>query len=296
MVKMKRNVFGNVFVFPTIHPVLLPEARMTRVFSLAISAVLLLSFSVFSLAADFPGTKTNWQGFDCYQFDINGRPAKVVCPKEPAAGNPWVWRAVFFGHEPQTEIAMLNHGWYVAWIGTSDLLGSPKCNEERSSLYDLLTNSYGFSKKPVLLGMSRGGVCSLNWAIANPDKVAGLYIDAPVCDLKSWPGGKGKGIGDPGSWKQAQTVFSMTEEELCDPAKMPVETCVVLAKHQVPIFIVAGDSDRVVPWDENGAILMENYKKAGGKCDLILKPGCDHHPHSLKDPAPIVEFMLNCVK
>ena len=61
------------------------------------AAVLLFVFSTISLAADFPGTKTNWQGFDCYQFDINGRPAKVVCPKEPAAGNPWVWRAVFFG-------------------------------------------------------------------------------------------------------------------------------------------------------------------------------------------------------
>ncbi len=256
------------------------------------SAIRLPSLS----AADFPGVKSSWNGFDCFQFQIDGRPVKVVCPQKTAEGRPWVWRAVFFGHEPQTEIAMLNLGWHVAWIGTSDLLGSPVCNQERSKLYDLLTQEFDFNPKPVLLGMSRGGMCSLQWAIANPDKVAGLYIDAPVCDLKSWPGGKGKGSCDSGSWKQAQDAYGMTEEQLLDPSVMPITTCKILAERNVPIFIVAGDSDKVIPWDENGAVLAENFKKAGGNLGLILKPGVDHHPHSLKDPRPIVEFMLNCMK
>jgi hypothetical protein len=26
--------------------------------------------------------------------------------------------------------------------------------------------------------------------------------------------------------------------------------------------------------------------------EIIVKPGVDHHPHSLKDPAPIVEFIV----
>jgi hypothetical protein len=26
----------------------------------------------------------------------------------------------------------------------------------------------------------------------------------------------------------------------------------------------------------------------------MRKPGCDHHPHSLPDPAPIVDFVLGC--
>lgn len=247
-------------------------------------------------AADFPGSKTTWNGFDSYQFEIDGRPAKVVCPKKPAEGRPWVWRAVFFGHEPQTEIAMLNLGWHVAWIGTSDLLGSPISTRERSRLYELLTKEFDFNPKPVLLGMSRGGICSLQWAIANPDKVAGLYIDAPVCDLKSWPGGKGKGAGHPASWQQALATYGMTEEQISDENIMPITTCRILAEHNVPIFIVAGDADRVVPWEENGAILAENFKKAGGNLGLILKPGVDHHPHSLKDPKPIVDFMLNCMK
>ncbi|MDO4575135.1 MAG: prolyl oligopeptidase family serine peptidase [Planctomycetia bacterium] len=258
--------------------------------------VLTLLIPSLLVAAEFPGTKSSWNGFDMYRFSLDGRPVQVVLPKEPAAGNPWVWRAVFFGHEPQTEIAMLNRGWYVAWIGTSDLLGSPQCTAERTSLYNLLVNDYKFHPKPVMLGMSRGGICSLMWAIANPDKVAGLYIDAPVCDLKSWPGGKGKGCGSKGDWAQALKVFNMNEEELMNFKGNPIHACTVLAEHKVPILIVAGDSDRTVPWEENGLILSETYKKAGGNVEIILKPGCDHHPHSLKDPTPIVDFMLKCAK
>ena len=49
----------------------------------------------------FPGYKGQWNGFDNYEFTVDtpfgARPCRVVCPKEPAEGNPWVFRAVFFG-------------------------------------------------------------------------------------------------------------------------------------------------------------------------------------------------------
>lgn len=39
--------------------------------------------------------------------------------------------------------------------------------------------------------MSRGGLIVYNWAVRNTDKVACIYADAPVMDIKSWPIGKG---------------------------------------------------------------------------------------------------------
>ncbi|MDO4570231.1 MAG: prolyl oligopeptidase family serine peptidase [Planctomycetia bacterium] len=269
----------------------LPQNFWTYFFGLAFSLALAFCFHETLDAREFPGTKTDWNGFDCYNFVLDGRNARVVAPKEPAPGKPWIWRAVFFGHEPQTEIAMLHKGWYVAWISTSDLLGSDKCNQERSNLYNFLTEEYGLNPKPVLLGMSRGGLCSLRWAIANPDKVSALYIDAPVCDLKSWPGGKGKGVGSPQDWAQAQQVYGLSEEQLLNFDGMPIVACKTLAERKIPILLIAGDADRVVPYDENGAILVENYQKVGGPIEVIIKPGVDHHPHSLKDPARIVDFI-----
>lgn len=53
----------------------------------------------------------------------------------------------------------------------------------------------GFHKKVVLEGMSRGGLIVYNWAAQNTDKVACIYADAPVMDIKSWPMGRGASEG-----------------------------------------------------------------------------------------------------
>ena len=43
---------------------------------------------------------------------------------------------------------------------------------------------------------------------------------------------------------------------------------------------------------ENGLLLQEAYEAAGLPLAVFIKPGCDHHPHGLADPTPVVEFIL----
>ncbi len=43
---------------------------------------------------------------------------------------------------------------------------------------------------------------------------------------------------------------------------------------------------------ENTRLLETRYNALGGPIEVIAKPGVGHHPHSLKDPTPIVEFVL----
>jgi alpha-beta hydrolase superfamily lysophospholipase len=238
------------------------------------------------------GKKGEWNGFDSYEFEVDHQPCRIVVPKTVAEGSPWVWRGVYWGHEPQTEIAMLGKGYYIAYIGCSDPFGSPQNINERNAFYDFVTEKFGLSKKPVLLGMSCGGLCSLRWAIANPTKVSCLYIDAPVCDFKSWPGGKGKGKGSSDGWQQVLKLYGLTEDEALKFDGNPIDALKPLAEQKVPILSVCGDSDDVVPYEENTAILAERYKKLAAPIEVILKPGINHHPHSLKDPTPIVEFIL----
>jgi hypothetical protein len=42
---------------------------------------------------------------------------------------------------------------------------------------------------------------------------------------------------------------------------------------------------------ENTLLVRQRYEKLGGEIKVITKPGVGHHPHSLNDPAPIVEFV-----
>jgi hypothetical protein len=38
--------------------------------------------------------------------------------------------------------------------------------------------------------------------------------------------------------------------------------------------------------------LKQRYDELHAVCEVIMKPGGKHHPHSLVDPAPILEFLL----
>jgi hypothetical protein len=60
----------------------------------------------------------------------------------------------------------------------------------------------------------------------------------------------------------------------------------------VPLIHVVGDADPVVPVAENTAILEMRYRKLGGSIKVIHKPGVGHHPHSLKDPQSLIDFIL----
>jgi pimeloyl-ACP methyl ester carboxylesterase len=262
-------------------------------FALAITAMLAIgSPAQAEPAAKFPGKLSDWHGFQRYDFTVNGKPALVVVPKQPAPGNPWVWHGEFFGHKPAPDIALLGRGFHIVYLRVPDMLGCPQAVQHWNAFYAELTQEYGFAKKPALVGLSRGGLYCYNWAEANPDKVACIYGDAPVCDFKSWPGGKGKGKGSPRDWKLVLETYGFQDDaEALAYDKNPVDNLEPLAKAGVPLLHVYGDADDVVPWDENTGILAERYRKLGGSITLIAKPGVGHHPHGLDDSTPIVEFI-----
>lgn len=255
--------------------------------------VVLVSRSAAAESAEFPGKRSSWHGFDRYDFRVADRGCLAVIPRTEAPGRPWIWRARFFGHEPQTDIALLEKGFYLVYMDVAGLFGCPTAVHAWDAFYTYLTSEHGFAHKAALEGMSRGGLIIYNWAIANPDKVCCIYADAPVCDFKSWPGGKkGTGKGDPGSWQACLKAYGLSEEEALAYPGNPIDNLEPLAKAGIPLLHVCGAADTVVPVVDNTQIMRERYEALGGSIEVIMKPDCGHHPHSLKDPSPIVDFVL----
>jgi lysophospholipase L1-like esterase/pimeloyl-ACP methyl ester carboxylesterase len=243
--------------------------------------------------APFPGNRSDWNGFDRYDFVVDGKPVTAICPRHPLPGKPWAWKGEFLDAFPGTEISLLKHGFYIVYVSLPDMLGCPEAVQGWNVCYQELTGKYALARKVALIGLSRGGLYCYNWAAANPDKVACIYGDAPVCDFKSWPGGKGKGKGSASDWKLVLERYHFkSEAEALAYDKNPVDNLASLAKAGVPLLHVYGDSDDAVPWDENTGKLAERYRQLGGSITLIAKPGIGHHPHGLTDPAPIVEFII----
>lgn len=235
--------------------------------------------------------KLEWYGFQRIDLHVDGRIANLIVPKKAADGKPWIWRTEFFGHEPQADVALLEKGFHVAYVNVQNLYGSPKALDAMDKFYEHVTAKYGLMPKVALEGFSRGGLFALNWAARHPQRVACIYNDAPVCDFKSWPGGKGKGKGSAGDWKRCLEAYGLTETEALAYKLNPVDNLAPLAKYKVPLLHVCGDADDVVPLEENTKLIETRYKALGGPITVIVKPGIGHHPHSLKDPKPIVDFV-----
>lgn len=224
----------------------------------------------------------NFHGYQGYVMGSN----LVVEPRKTAPGNPWVLRARFWGHEPQTDIALLELGYHIAYCDVADLYGSPVAVKRYDDFYKKMT-AKGLNKKVVLEAMSRGGLIAFNWAAKNADKVAAIYADAPVLDFKSWPMGLGKGEGSKGDTENLLKAYGFKDIEQAKKwTKNPVDQIKALSK--IPIILVVGDADTVVPIAENSDI----FEKSIPNIKVIHKKGIGHHPHSLYDPIAIVEFIL----
>jgi hypothetical protein len=227
----------------------------------------------------FTGEKSEWHGFDRYDFvmddntleitpitapesevkssgvDRNLKDGKrrcvVVVPKQPAAGNPWSWQACYWNHEPQTEVELLKRGFHIAFVAP-DARGQGKAWD---AWYDFLTKEHGLSKKPAFVGMSKGGVNEYNWGVAHPDCVACIYADNPA----------------------------IYPEDL---AKLDE-----LAKRDVPVLQIVGTHDFLYHAGNHAIAVEQRYLEYGGRVTMIIKEGTAHHPHSLANPKPIADWI-----
>jgi sialidase-1 len=237
-----------------------------------------------------------WHGFEKVNFSIDGRPAYIVKPPKPLAGNPWLWQAYFPDWHYEMDSILVSKGYHIAYINCSDLFGNPASMQAWEKFYQHLISNYAFSKKPVLEGVSRGGLYVYAWAKRNPDKVSFIYAEAPVLDIKSWPGGKGSGRGSGEDWKKCLAAYEFTEAQAMDFKDNPIDHIESLAAYKVPIIHVVCRKDSIVPVTENTDILERKIVQAGGY--MIVDEMNDHvslqgHHFDITDPGHYATMIMN---
>jgi hypothetical protein len=234
-----------------------------------------------------------WLGFKRHKFTVDGCECWLVDPPKPLPGNHWVWWLMFpgaFADRTGTQ-ALLNKGYYYAYMSVGDTFGAPSALAHLSAFYKAMTGA-GLRSKVALVGLSRGGLYAYNWASQNPEKVSLIYGDAPVCNFASWPYAHGA-PGGASEWKKLLAVYGFkTDEEALACPTQPIKEMGPIAAAHIPLITVVGDVDTAVPYAENTALVEAEYKKLGGDITVMHKPTCNHHPHGLDDPTPVVDFIL----
>jgi len=209
------------------------------------------------------GQKVGFKEYKSKEFEFEGRKAIIVFPNKANKKKNWIWRARFWGHEPQLDKALLDKGFHVVYVDVMHLFGNQQAVNLWNGFYDYCRENYKLSEKVVLEGMSRGGLIIYNWAAQNTDKVACIYGDAPVCDIKSWPGGLYSGIGSAGMWNHCKRAYGLnTDEDVKAYKEGPIYNAAIIAKAKIPVIHVYGAIDEVVPYKENTALVEKQFEKA----------------------------------
>ncbi len=235
----------------------------------------------------------DWRGYEQIVDRFNEREYLLVKPHKAAEGNPWVWRAEFFSAFDSVDMDLLEKGWHIGYYGVSNMYGCDESIELMKKFRDFFVKEYGLSEKADIFGFSRGGLYSVNYTAKYPNDISVLYLDAPVLDVRSWPGGVGIGCGSPNEWEDCKRWFKLsTVNDIVNFKGNPLDKIDTLIENNIPVVLCAGDSDVVVPYVENGEIFSNEYKAKGGDIMTIVKPGCDHHPHSIYNPKPISDFIM----
>lgn len=210
------------------------------------------------------GEHSQWHGFSKTSFKLGGKACFVVEPARVASGRPWVWRARFPGYHSEIDQILLSEGYHIAHINTAGMLGSPGSLSHWEAFYSFVTDTYRLHKKPALYGVSRGGLFVYRWAKNHPETVACIYNDTPVCDFKSWPGGKGSGMGDAKTWGLVLTEYGFADEEEAFAYRdNPIDKLEPVAEAQIPIMHIVSENDQVVPPSENTYLLKRNLESLG---------------------------------
>ncbi|MEQ8854076.1 prolyl oligopeptidase family serine peptidase [Gimesia sp.] len=246
---------------------------------------------------NWSGKQDTWHGFKRVHFPTEGRKSYVVIPEKAAPDNPWVWRARFPDFHYEMDVELLKQGFHIAYLDVSDLFGSPQAIEYGNKFYKRLTQQHGLQSKVALEGVSRGGLFIYNWALANPDKVSCIYADTPVCDFKSWPGGKGKSEGSQARWDACLKSYGLTEQEALDWPNNPVDRIATIAEAEIPVLHIISENDQVVPPDENTLLMFsrvpEKYRKNNFQI-IFVKEGTEKskgHHFTHPEPDRVVKFI-----
>ncbi len=242
--------------------------------------------------------KTDFFGFERVDFTFEDREALIVFPMERETRGRWMLKMEYFSAFPNLEIELLNRGWHLCYIKNKNRWGTDVDSDIKARFADYISEKYKLNKKLTCVGMSCGGICSVNFAAKYPNYVNCLYLDAPVMNLLSCPMGFGVGesLGNGGGWKEIQDAYGFDISSLLLYREHPIDKILLLAEANIPVALIYGDADMVVPYIENGYALEKYYREHGLSLFCVGKKGCEHHPHGLDDPTPLADYIESVTK
>lgn len=217
------------------------------------------------------------------KYMFNGYEATVIRPENP--NGKWIWKTEFLYAFDDAERELLSRGYTRVYYSISNKYGSYHAVRLMHDFYRHVIKEFELDDKCILFGFSRGGLYAFNFALFYPECVSKIYLDAPVLDMRTWPpeGSENR--------EQVYKEYDLTPETIKTFKGHPVENFVEFFSHGIPLYLIAGDSDEIVPFEYNAGKMLDYCFDNGIRIKNYIKSRCKHHPHSLYNVTSIIEFV-----
>ncbi len=237
-----------------------------------------------------------WNGFRTEEFTFENKLARIVFPGEGKAIGRLAIKTMYWdAFAGAVEIDLLHQGFHLCFISSDHRWGAEQDLDRMARFIQFVTQKYSLQKRVVPIGMSCGGLMAIKLAAKYPEIISCLYLDAPVLNYLSCPACLGDAKAEDVRIPMEELYNALPVDnisQLIAYRDMPLDKLPVLLQYRIPVVLVAGLADRVVPYHENGQYLQQAYEKSDVDIEYHLKPGCDHHPHGLEDNERVIRFIL----
>ncbi|MBQ8519787.1 MAG: hypothetical protein IJ456_00050 [Bacteroides sp.] len=212
----------------------------------------------------YTGKKSEWKGYDRYDFIYWGKPVTVIAPSRlQEKDNTWVWYSSSFDKEDPLKEKMLEKGCFLIGYDLSDSYGNAEGTQDFKKLLDMLRKVYGLGKKGTIAGRTFSALAVLNFASKHPDYVQSIYLDTPVCNLNS--------LTLPTDVKEAVKKAHALWEYPAKFANNPCGKFDYLIKYHIPITVCHDESISNIPYQEHFGKMEERLEAEGYAPTVIHK-------------------------
>ena len=217
------------------------------------------------------------------EFEFKGKKAIALMHEDESKRNgKTVFKTEYFGAFPALQNEFVKRGYTLIFLENRNRWGTDSEIDDQIEFIGYASKELGISDKVITLGMSCGGMMSILIAAKSPENIHGLYIDAPVVSFLSCPArlGNAPDVHD-GMWQEFERAWGMKKSDILTFDGHPFNKINKLVENKIKIYMAYGDSDKTVPYEENGIALERAYKDSGLENLLYIdkKIGVDHHPH-----------------
>jgi pimeloyl-ACP methyl ester carboxylesterase len=228
------------------------------------------------------------QGFLRTKFTMDGCEAWVVEPDSPAPDGRWAWcmewPTAFQDRVAVKALLAAGYRW-VTFNPASRTVYAGNQNDEmiakRRTFQRFLVEELGYAPRCCLIGMSWGGYYSVRYASTHPDCIGAIYLDAPLLDFSTLAG-----FSDPSGTtrEKLKRYYPFITDSYCgaDDPFQSVNRAGPIAKAGIPVLILYGGVDTVVPPEKNCIRFAEAFEKAGGDLTIERRGRYGHHPHGVE--------------